>query len=70
MSVQGGETLPVAISDLERQKQNNEDILAAIEASLTNLEGMPFDGQDELEQQKAITVRHIGWLAAEITMHQ
>lgn len=70
MPVHTGETLPVATADLVRRKQIEEDILQEIEDSMASTEGMPSDGIDELEQQKTITVRSIGWLATEITSRQ
>ena len=54
MSVQGRETLPVAISDLEQRIQNEEEILVETGQSLTNPDGLSESSRRELvnEQKK------------------
>jgi len=68
MHEQSREILPVAVTDLERQKQIHEDIAAQITESLDNPQGMPESSKDELVEHHGITMRRIGDLATEITI--
>jgi len=68
MSEQSREILPVAVTELERQKQINEEIAAQIVESLGNPAGMTESNRLELVEHQDIVMRHIGNLATEITM--
>ncbi|MBC7564980.1 hypothetical protein H7100_01980 [Candidatus Saccharibacteria bacterium] len=66
MSEQSWETLPVAVTKLERRKQNEEQIAIEITLNLENDQNMPASSREELEEQLAITYRNIGRYVAAI----
>ncbi len=70
MHEQCRETLPVALSDLERRKKIHQVILQNITKSLENPEGMLGENKDELMEHRDATLRHIGELVAHIIRRQ
>jgi hypothetical protein len=66
MFEKGRETLPVAITELQRQKQIEEEILAEIERSLAIPDGMTERNRLELNGELATTRRMISNIAFEL----
>jgi len=69
MSVQGRETLPVAISDLEQRKQNEEEILAEIGQSLANSDGLSESSRRELVNEQKKIQNYMSSLAILMARH-
>jgi hypothetical protein len=70
MNEQSRETLPVDISELERQKEIHEHILQQIITSIDDPEGLRAENLDELKKSRQATLRHIGEVVAHIARKQ
>jgi hypothetical protein len=64
------ETLPVALSELRRQKETHEQILQSIMNNLGDPVGLFKENENELLEHNKIVHRHIGELTARITRLQ
>lgn len=70
MSEQSRETLPVDISDLERQKDIYEHILQQIITSIDDPVGLRAENRQELMESRQTTLRRIGEVVAHIARRQ
>lgn len=66
MPEQSREILPVAVIDLERRIQNEEEILAAIAQSLDNPDGLSDSSRLELQREHKNVENFISKLALEL----
>lgn len=70
MHEQSRETLPVALSDLERRKKVHEEILQNIVTSMNDPHGLLAENKRELQAHHDTTLRHIGEIVAHIARRQ
>lgn len=68
MSAQSREILPVAVNHIERRIQNEEEILAEIEQSLNNPDGLSDSSRDELLREHKNVGHFISKLALQLTL--
>ena len=69
MAPRNRETLPVAVEDIQRRKENEEAIaLAIIESS--SRAGLPESIRDELRNEYKTTLRQVSAMAAELAIRE
>jgi|GEM_PF-2723996 len=68
MFEQSRETLPVAPTELQRQKEIAEEMAAEIALNLENSTGLSDSSRKELEKEQRTVTRYISALATRLTV--